>query len=638
MKTQDFTKEYVYDIEANGLLKGNKKSDPVDTVWMISAIDIHSGMEYLFCDLTDKKTDKKNNFIVRPLMDFKVIFDKAKSLVAHNQLQYDLPVLKKLLNWVPNDRTSLKDTLLMSQVLDYNRFNGRHNLAVWGEYLGVKKPEHEDWLNFSEDMVHRCREDVRINEKVYRLLARELTSVLKGMKEPDRMKRSLRVEHDIGLFQAQATEHGWEFDMSAATALEAEMENELQQIKNVVLPKMPLRVKNMDKEPKEPEYKKNGEYMARTLYHFDGQYVAADAKTTNPIAGPYHRIKFLEPDLGSMEYVKDYLFSIGWEPLDWNWERVGKEFRKKSPKLCEESLTALGNVGKLINTFYTTRSRLGILQGWIANTDFDGRLRGDMFTIATPTGRSRHKIVVNVPGPGASWGVQMRSLFGVTEGRKVVGSDSSGNQMRALCHYLGNEEFTKEVTTGDVHQRNADILSLIIACSRSNAKPFLYAFLFGAGLEKLGLILSGKRDAKLGKKAKKGFIEGTPGLKRLVDKLTEIVKISEAKDFRASIPAMDGRRVYLDSAHKALNYLLQSAEGITCKAAVSYTMQKFKEEGIDAKPLIFYHDEMQWDIAEEHADRAAAIMKEAFAEAPKWYGVTCMDGESMIGNNWYETH
>jgi len=629
-------RKLVFDIEANGLLRGSKLSEPADKVWMVVAVDIDTKEEFVFCDYADDVPD---------LEDFRPLFESAKEIIGHNIIQYDLPVMAKLLNFVPSKKTVIRDTLLMSQVLDYNRFGGKHNLAVWGEYLGVPKPEHEDWLNYSTEMLHRCKEDVRINEKVYRLLARELTEKLKNLKNPEYLKKSLRVEHQLAEFQSLATKNGWTFDMKSAQQLEFEMEAELDNIRKTIEPKMPWRIKALDKGEKfsKPDYKLNGEYMARSISHWsipvsgvDHQMLveAKDAKTTNPLAGPYSRIKFLEPDLGSMEYVKDYLFSIGWEPLDWNWERKGKEFVKKSPKLCEESLNVLGADGQMINTFFTTRSRLGILRGWIANTDEDGKLRGEMFTIATPTGRARHKTVVNVPSPKASWGERMRALFGCPVGYKVVGADSAGNQFRALCHYIKDDDFTNEVINGDVHQKNADILG----CDRNTAKPWIYAFLFGAGLEKLGLILTGKRDKKAGSESRAKFAAAIPGFKKLIDTLSDIVYSSEARDMRASIPALDGRRVYLDSGHKALNYLLQSAEGITCKAAVAYTMDRFKEEGIDAVPLIFYHDEMQWAVREDQAQRAAEISAEAFREAPKWFGVTCMDGEAMIGNNWYETH
>jgi len=622
-------RKLVWDLEANGLLKGNKRSEPVSKVWMIAAIDIETQEEFFFCNYVDDCPD---------LLEFKELFDNAKELIGHNIIQYDFPVLSKILDWQPKPNTVIKDTLLMSQVLDYSRFGGKHNLAVWGEYLGVPKPEHEDWLNFSLDMVHRCKQDVKINEKVYRLLMQEMSDTLGQMKNPEYLKKSMRVEHDLAIFQAEATQSGWAFNVAKAKQLEFEMECELARVKAIVEPKMNKRLKVIDKEPRKPKYRKNGTYMAATVSHFP-DIECEDALTTQPILGEFQRIKYLDPDLGSIDYLKEYLYSIGWEPLDWNWERVinesGKsEFRKKSPKICDESLKALGSDGEAVLTFLTTRSRLGILQGWLANVDDDGQLRGDMFTIATPTGRARHKIIVNVPSPKAAWGEQMRALFGCPKGYKVVGADSSGNQFRALCHYIKDDEFTNEVINGDVHQKNADILG----CPRHTAKPWIYAFLFGAGLEKLGLILTGKRDKKAGSESRAKFAAAIPGFKKLIDTLNEIVYSSEARDMRASIPALDGRRIYLDSGHKALNYLLQSAEGITCKAAVSYMMTKFKKENIDAKALIFYHDEVQWSVREDQAERAAEIAAEAFREAPKWYGVTCMDGEAMIGDNWYETH
>jgi DNA polymerase I-like protein with 3'-5' exonuclease and polymerase domains len=622
----------VFDVEANGLLRGDKLNDPVDKVWMVAATDLNNGRDYLFCDDASDPSAK-------PLADFVLLFDQAKELIAHNAINYDLPVLKKIMNWVPKSHTTIRDTMLMSQLLDYERFGKRgHSLAVWGEYLGIPKPVHEDWLNFSEEMVTRCVTDVRINRDVYMILSRELTEKLGKLKNPDYLKRSLRVEHDLSMFQARATEQGWVFNKPKALELKQRLTDEIQAIEDELHPQMPMMLKVMDKEERVPEYKKNGEYYARSVEHFP-DIKGPDALTTRTLDGPFFRVKYLEPSISSHAYLKNWLVKKhNWVPIIFNWERVDGKLVKKSAKLCDESLNAIGPIGMLVSRYTTAKSRLGILNGWIENTDPDGRIRGDMFVIATPTGRSRHKLIANIPGPKAAWGEEMRSLFGCEEGYKVVGSDSSSNQMRALCHYLKNPEFTAEVVDGDVHQRNADNLSKIHPCDRDTAKPFLYAFLFGGGIPKLSLLLTGKVDEKIGKKAKKGFVEGIPGLKDLIDSLAEIYQICEAKGLSASIPAMDGRRVYLDSGHKALNYLLQSAEGITCKAAVSYAVQKFKEENIDARPLIFYHDEMQWAVRADQAERAAEIMSDAFREAPKWYGVECMEGKSKIGDNWYDTH
>ena len=40
--------------------------------------------------------------------------------------------------------------------------------------FGVPKPKHEDWSKFSPEMLHRCREDVKINVLVYEALLKEL--------------------------------------------------------------------------------------------------------------------------------------------------------------------------------------------------------------------------------------------------------------------------------------------------------------------------------------------------------------------------------------------------------------------------------------------------------------------------------
>ena len=197
-------------------------------------------------------------------------------------------------------------------------------------------------------------------------------------------------------------------------------------------------------------------------------------------------------------------------------------------------------------------------------------------------------------------------------------------------------ETTTEVINGDIHQRNADVLGV----SRKIAKPFLYAYLFGAGAGKLGLILTGKRDTKVGQQADEKFKSSIPGLAALKDKLSAQYN-STANRFgsdNAYIRGLDGRLIFVSSEHQTLNYLLQTAEGITCKAAMVYARDRIKAEKILAYPIIHYHDEMAWVCKDEDAEVVREICVEAFKEAPKLYGVTIMDGEGKIGQNWYDVH
>ena len=606
----------VWDLEGDGLLPS------LTNLWVLVARDIETNEEFIFTDYDDDYPG------------FDEAYDLlcgADAIIGHNIIGYDLPALKKIKGWDLEGKTNIVDTLIMSRVFNYKRFGGRHALAKFGEYFKVPKPEHEDWSQYSKEMLHRCREDVRINHLAYDMLVKEMRVL--SEKKPV-IKKSLRFEHETAQFCQDASDRGWLFDKDNALNLLSEMEDEMSDIERKIEPLLSMKVKRLDKEQKELKFNKNGFYPKNVADYFGVS--PESALTDRVVAGDYNRITVLKPEMGSLEYVKEFLYEQGWEPLEHNYKKLPNgALVKVSPKLCTKSLEALGEVGRMVDSYYTTRSRHSILVGWLNELDDSNRLHGDCFTIGTPTARARHSTIVNVPSPNARWGKEMRQLFIVEKGRVIVGADSSGNQMRALCHYLDNEDFTNEVINGDVHQRNADILG----CARATAKPFLYAFLFGGGGGKLSLILKGIRDPKFGNKMKQVFIENTPGLGGLTSRVQRALEQTSRSDPKMGyIPAIDGRKIYTDSNHKALNYLLQSFEAVTCKAAIAYMRKKFKEEKLDVHPLIYMHDEVQLDVAEKDAARVAEIAAEAFREAPKVFGVNIMDGEAKVGDTWYDTH
>lgn len=562
------------------------------------------------------------------------------SIYGHFIIGFDLPAIRKVYGWSPPPGTKVYDTVIMSQVLDWKRFGMRgHSLEVWGEYLGVPKQEHTDWLNYSPEMLTRCITDVNLNVKVLQRLNKEFAQL--AVKKP-LLGPSIRIEHDVMHFCAMAEETGWLFDVPAATNLIAEITAKMKVIEDFLVPQLSFRIKIIDKEPKKPKWIKNGCYDAHTARYFGIN--PEDGLDEFPLVmGEYQRYLYEDPDLGNIDDVKKLLDKHGWEPDDWNWKKgPNGEPIRGTPKLTTTSLRPIGIIGEMVDDYYTLRSRHQIVSGWISNVRENGRLHGACFTIATPTGRARHNLIVNVPKADEKsvYGAEIRKLFIAPPGKVVVGADSAGNQMRAFCHYLKNDEYTNEVINGDVHSKNRDVLKEVVPeTERREAKPFLYAFLFGAGSEKCGLILTGKRDAKIGKRAKDIFLKKTPGLTELIKRIMSVY--DQTKQFGdAWIPAIDGRKIYVDSPHKALNYLLQSCEAVTCKAAVSMFMNRMAAELPHVKwlPLIFYHDEFEVEVDEEHAKEVSAIMKECFRDAPKQFGVMIMDGESKIGKSWYDVH
>ena len=631
METRDYqTKKkrskLVFDIEANGLLEDN-----LTTVWVGVTYDLDTEEVNAYSDY-DPDLPNFNEFLVA--------LKNARLVIGHNIIAYDLVVLKRIYNFELSESTSVIDTLLMSQVLNFRRFGFGHSLAKWGEFFNCPKVIHEDWSQYSKAMLNRCKVDVvDINVKVYKKLKSEFKIV--ENKYPA-IKYGLRSEHAADEFVARAFERGWKINKEKALILKKKLEASMRASEEKIEPLMQGRIKAKDKEPQQPKFTKAGKYHAHIIRWFD---LPENSGVNNRIIdGPYIRIEYIPPDLGSPEFVKRYLYSIGWEPLDWNFKKDGKRRIKTSPKLCEASLSKLGEVGIEIDRYYTTRSRLSILNTWLENLDSNDRLHGDAFVIGTPTFRMRHKSIVNIPSaelkddgtPEKLWGPDIREIFCAEEGYKIVGGDSSGNQLRAFCYYLNNEEYTNEVINGDAHQKHANILKV----SRSVAKPFLYAFLFGAAGDKLALILKGVRDRQFGEEKKELFIKKIEGLEILTKRVNRIYNKTKAKTKgKPYLIGLDGRRVYCDSLHKALNYLLQSFEAITCKGALLYAMEEIKKRNLEAYPLIMYHDEIQLEVKEEHAEEVAKILEEALRDSSKYYfNVFILDGKAKIGDNWAETH
>jgi DNA polymerase-1 len=613
---------YGFDIETNGLMPS------VNKIWCLVLVDPDSDEVFKYSDYDPS---------LPSLVEGLTKLYEADIIFGHNVIGYDLVVLKYLIDWVPNPKTKVIDTWIMSQVNRYKRTH-RHSLEGWGQHLKCPKGDYNDWTQYTPEMLTYCIQDVRLNVLVYMALVREAVSIQKI--NPLYFK-GLDVEMEFAQIEADIQRKGWYFDREGAIQLYEEIDTEMRRIEAMLEPRIGMRCIKTDKadEFKEPAWRKDGFYTVATVKHFG--YTQESGREERPIEGPYCRVSFEQGKVSTDAVLKDYLYSIGWVPDEWNVERINGKFVNKSPKLTESSLDLLGEEGKDISMYNSLKNRRGILSGWIEASEYDGRLHGRMWTIGTPTFRCRHEVIANLPSVDAVYGKQMRGLFKAEPGYMIVGADSAGNQMRGLCHYINNADFTNEVINGDVHQKNADILSTIYPCSRKTAKPWLYAYLFGAGAGKSGLILTGKRDATIGKQSQEKFESSIPGLKELKDSLNDQYKATSNAfgEENGFIRGIDGRIIFVGSAHQLLNYLLQTAEGVTCKAAIVYLKQKLKEKGIvDYYFALHYHDELAVVCREEDADLIAELSVEAFTEAPKWFGIQCMNGAAHTGYNYAEVH
>ena len=258
-------------------------------------------------------------------------------------------------------------------------------------------------------------------------------------------------------------------------------------------------------------------------------------------------------------------------------------------------------------------------------------------SLATQTGRNAHR------GPNlgqvvsAPWA---RQLFIPHPGHVMVGADLEGLELRALGHYLSRFDegaFADVVLNGDIHQQNADR----VGCTRKEVKTLTYAFIYGAGDQKLGHSLhpelSDAQKKQLGQELRRKFLDAIPGLEPLIDAVKEKVRGS------GRLRGLDGRPIFCRAEHAALNYLLQSAGAILSKRWVVVGQDLLDEAGLtynrDYTRCAYVHDEVQLSVVPTEADHVAELLVKAAPIAGQHYKFRVpITAAADTGASWQDTH
>ena len=217
----------------------------------------------------------------------------------------------------------------------------------------------------------------------------------------------------------------------------------------------------------------------------------------------------------------------------------------------------------------------------------------------------------------------------------MVGADLAGIELRMLAHYLARYDggrYADILLNGDIHQVNADKIGI----SRRAVKTVTYAFLYGASATRIGKSydkqLSDHKAATKGKEIRDAFIKAIPGL-------SELLSAVKKRSASGTIMAIDGRKIYVDSQHKALNYLLQCSAGVIAKRWLQITHDHTKEMGLRCHQLAFVHDELQYESNPEHVNDLKSILVLSAAESGEYYNLRVpIAAEAKSGATWAEVH
>ncbi len=245
-------------------------------------------------------------------------------------------------------------------------------------------------------------------------------------------------------------------------------------------------------------------------------------------------------------------------------------------------------------------------------------------------------------GLKGGWGYECRSLFIVPEGWSLVGSDLAGIELRCLAHRMAaydGGKYGQIILEGDIHSENQTAAGLE---TRDTAKTFIYAFLYGAGDEKIGKIVAPlatpAKQRKIGKELKAKFLRNIPALNR-------VIRDTQKAARRQYIEGLDGRRLFVRSKHAALNTDLQGMGATIANWWLIFIIEFLEDAGLeygwdgDFTFCAWVHDEVQIACREGLEPLIQEICIDAAAEAGRYLGFKMpVDASADNGKSWAETH
>ena len=410
----------------------------------------------------------------------------------------------------------------------------------------------------------------------------------------------VQLEHQVAHILQKQEEHGWYFDERAAYELESALRGEMEEATEI------LR-------------RKYG-FVAGTVFT-----PKRNNRTQGYVQGcPFTKLKQLNPT--SRDHIAWILQTHeNWKPTQRTAtgkpvvdETVLKDIGSETALLflkCLDITKKLGMISEGVNAWQklsTTCNRIHHHCG-----------------VATSTFRCAHRKpnLAQVPSDE-----RFRKLFRATPTYQMVSADLSGIELRMLAHYLSrydNGRYQRILTTGDIHQTNADRIGI----TRRQVKTVTYAFLYGAGNTKLGYsydkLLSEKAAAVKGAEIRKAYIAAIPGL-------ADLLLACEKASKRGYANAIDGRRISVDKGHKFLNYLLQGSAATIAKRWMVIVNECLPPDG---HQLSFVHDELNYECYPRFAEEFAKWLETAARLAGEHYNLRCpIAAEAKIGYTWADVH
>ena len=561
-------------------------------------------------------------------------------LIGHNIIRFDVPILERLLKI--KIKAQLVDTLALSWYLTPNI--GWHGLAQWGERFGIPKPKVDDWDNLShEEYLHRCKEDVAINTKLWSIQSEMLNKIYVGKPEP--LIKYLAFKMRVAMLQERSK---WKLDVDKANELFNTLE-EKHDAGSLELSKIMPMVDKIAKRkrPKLP-FKNDGTLSAsgikwRELCDERGLPYDYD-QTIDVVVGQS------EPNPSSSSQLKTWLNTLGWEPTTFNYvnEKNIPQIKTKYGLLCPsiERLAVKYTELLVLGDLAVVKHRMAMVKSLLDNVDSEGYVIAAIQGL-TNTLRFKHQVCVNLPSARKPYGLEIRALLTARGGHELCGSDMAALEDRVKQHLMWDfdpsyvTEMSTEgfdphldlaVSAGAVSEKEmqdykdgskTDAISLV----RHNYKSGNYALQYGAGIATLSRQLGiSQHEAKVISKA---YWKRNWSVKAISDSLT--------------VKKVDGNLWQYNEVSK-LWYLLRSDKdkfSTCCQGLGTYLFDMWvgfilqEREQLTAN----FHDEIILEVKEGNKDKCVKLLENSIQKVNNLLQLNRnLEVDIQFGSNYSEIH
>lgn len=365
----------------------------------------------------------------------KIFSDPTKTIVIHNGKRFDVPAIEKILGITV--KATIIDSLSLAWYVDCKRGGSDFNLKSYGESFGIKKVEIEDWVGLTyEEYKERCEFDIQIQIKLWEYLLDKLRRIYDTDEDIVRIIKYLNFIMECSRYQEeQKILIDIEKVKQNLAYFEGLKEAKVVQLKEA-MPKRPI-IRTVTK--------------PAVMYKKDGSLSVAGKKWLDLNPGTFESVEVItgyeEPNPNSVPQKKDWLYSLGWKPITFDYKRDKKTGEvKKIPQILNQEKELCKSVLKLVDIepaieildgISVLTHRIGILNGLLENQK-DGYVVQGLERLAV-TLRWQHSVVVNFPKVTGKKDIRdgewIRECLIAGDGYKLVQSDLSGIESRTSDHY-----------------------------------------------------------------------------------------------------------------------------------------------------------------------------------------------------------